>query len=409
MAWNEPGGPNDRDPWGNRNKDQEPPDIVEVVNNLQKKLGEVFGGKNNKKGNGRKQGGINPKIGLGIIVFFLFLGWVGSGFYVVDSGKRSVVLLLGAEFSEVGPGMNWYAPVLQSYQIVDVSAIRSLDMGETTDESLMLTRDENIIDVKLTVQYRVASATDYLFNVRDPNSTLKHASESALREIIGKNDMDYVLTAGRTQIRVKIEQLIQEILDRYNTGLEIIGANIQDAQPPEQVQSAFDDAVKAREDKERFINEANAYRNDILPKAEGRAARIEEEAKAYKSKVTEEAQGNADRFDKIRAAYAIAPEVTRDRLYIEAMEEVLSKTNKVLMDNSGGEGNNSLLYLPLDKLMQKQNTNNLHDTSRSLDKILNSNVRSNNAERSDYTSSSAMPKRNTPQYYNLRSRSRGAP
>ena len=212
----------------------------------------------------------------------------------------------------------------------------------------MLTRDENIVDVRFAIQYKIKSANDYLFNIADPDTTLREATESAVREIVGKSNMDFILKEGRSDIVLRVESLIQEILDRYETGLNLISVNMQDAQPPEQVQHAFDDAVKAREDRERLINEAEAYSNDILPRARGAAARMVEEANAYKEQVVAQAEGEAQRFENILVEYKKAPEVTRQRLYLETVEQVMSNTSKVMVDVDGG---NNLMYLPLDKMM----------------------------------------------------------
>jgi membrane protease subunit HflK len=356
MAWNEPGGSGNKDPWGGRG-DQGPPDLDEVVKKLQEKLGSIFGGGPKGEGGG---GGKSGTLGFGLIAAVLLIVWAVSGFYTVEEGRRGVVLQFGAYKETTMPGLRWYPRFIQSVEIVDIEQIRGINIGMLSGvgtrpgagisrESLMLTQDENIVDLKLAVQYKVKSASDYLFNVKDPEDTLKQATESAIREIIGKSKMDYILKEGRTEITAQGRELIQEILDRYKTGLLVTSVNMQDAQPPEPVQDAFADAVKAREDSERLKNEAEAYSNDILPKARGNAARQLADAAAYKSKVVADAQGEAARFEHILKEYKKAPEVTRKRLYLEAVESVMDKSSKVLVDVKGG---NNLIYLPLDRMMQ---------------------------------------------------------
>ena len=361
MAWNEPGGSGDKDPWGGRGKDQGPPDLDEVVRNLQKKFGSIFGGKGGGKSNGTGGGGAGGvgSLGFGLIAAVAIGAWGFSGLYTVEEGTRGVVLHFG-EYSETTmPGLHWYPRFIQTVEPVDISQIRGMSIGfrasagsRTTGgsvgrESLMLTQDENIVDVKLAVQYKVKSASDFLFKVRDPEVTLRQAVESAIREIVGKNDMDFILNE-RAVITAQAKEVAQVIVDRYETGLIITTLNMQDAQPPEQVQDAFADAVKAQGDQARVINEAEAYSNDIIPRARGKAARQLAEANAYKEQVIAESTGEASRFSQVLAPYKRAPKVTRKRLYIEAVESVLANTSKVLVDVKGG-GN--LLYLPLDKMM----------------------------------------------------------
>ncbi len=346
MAWNEPGGSGGKDPWGGRNDDQGPPDLDEVVRNLQKKFGGIFGG-----GGGAASGGGMRAGGMGLILILALLVWAASGIYIIEEGKRGVVLQFGAYHSTTMPGPHWYPRFVQTVEKVDVSGVRSVELGSRADESLMLTQDENIVDVKFAVQYQVKDAQNYLFNVRDPDQTLREATESAVREIIGKSEMDFVITGGRGEVVNRAQELIQDILDQYSTGLTVTQLTMQDAQAPQQVQGAFADAVKAREDEQRLKNEAEAYANDVLPKARGRAARLIEEANAYKEQVIAEAEGEASRFVSVLSEYRKAPKVTRERLYIDALENVLLKSSKVVVDTKGG---NNLLYLPLDKLMQRQ-------------------------------------------------------
>ena len=366
MAWNEPGGSGkDKDPWGggNGSDNQGPPDLDEVVKKMQEKFGSLFGGGKSGKSKGSSGGGGGgiSSIGIGLILVVVAVGWGLMGFYTVDEGKRAVVLQLGKYQKTTMPGLQWIAPIIQSYEMVDIENVRDARIGYRSEiaggrraasieqESLMLTQDENIVDIHLAVQYKIKSASDYVFKVVDPDDTLRQATESALREIVGKRNMDFVLTEGRAEIAANIQELTQNILDRYETGLLVTSVNMQDAQPPEPVQAAFDDAVKAREDEERLKNEAEAYANDIIPRARGKAARAEEDSFAYKEQVIAEAKGETSRFLQILGEYKKAPEVTRKRLYIDAVESVMSKTSKIVIDVEGG---NNLMYLPLDKMMQ---------------------------------------------------------
>ncbi|MFO7593968.1 MAG: FtsH protease activity modulator HflK [Pseudomonadota bacterium] len=347
MAWNEPGGSGGKDPWGGRNDDQGPPDLDEVVRKLQNKFNNMFGGGGGKEGpSGRSMG----TGGIGLIVIIALLVWALSGIYIVNEGTRGVVTQFGAYKKTTRPGPHWYPRFIQRVRKVNVDNVRSIELGIRDEESLMLTQDENIVDVKFAVQYQVRDAGDYLFNVVSPDETLRQAMESAVREVIGKSEMDFVLTGGRAEVVNSAQILMQEILDSYEAGLVINQLTMQDAQAPEQVQDAFADAVKAREDEERLKNEAEAYANDVLPKARGRAARLIEEASAYKEQVIAEADGETSRFLSIYGEYAKAPAVTRKRLYLDTLESVLHKSSKVIVDTESG---NNLLYLPLDKLMQR--------------------------------------------------------
>ncbi|MBI3772733.1 MAG: FtsH protease activity modulator HflK [Gammaproteobacteria bacterium] len=364
MAWNEPGGSKDNDPWGNRSKKSGPPDLDEVVRNIRRKLDGLFGGKGRQgdTGGGRSPlGGGSAGIG-GVILLVVGLWLIYDMVYIIQPAERGVVLRFGQYVATLEPGMTLRMPrPLERVERVDVDKSRNVEIGfrssgeggKTTpmpSESLMLTRDENIIDVQFAVQYRVKSANDYLFNVKDPDLTLREATESAVREVVGQNKMDFVLTEGRSDIVARIQALTQHILDHYQTGLLVTSVNMQDAQPPDEVQHAFDDAVKAREDEQRQINEAEAYSNDILPRARGGAARLIEEAQAYKSEVIAKAEGEASRFDRVVNEYKKAPRVTRERMYLEALEEVLSKSSKVMVDVKGG---NNMIYLPLDRIMEQ--------------------------------------------------------
>ncbi len=360
MAWNEPGGGRNQDPWGGRG-DQGPPDLDEVLRRLQRRLGGLFGGRGGHSGGGRGPGAQASGMGAGIIVVVLALFWFFSGIYIIDQGKRGVVLRFG-RFTEVTmPGPHWHIPYpVERVYKVDVGQQRFVEIGYRSahgrtsgavavpKEALMLTADENIVAVQIAVQYQVKDPQAYLFNVRDPAATLKQVTESALREVIGKSKMDFVLTEGRSEIVARTRALVQKILDQYHTGLYVTSVNLQDAQPPEQVQAAFHDAIKAREDEARLKNEAEAYANDVIPRARGAAARKRAEANGYKEAVIARAQGDAARFEQLLAEYRKAPEVTRKRLYLETMEAILSDTSKVMLDLKQGS---NLVYLPLDRLL----------------------------------------------------------
>lgn len=351
MAWNEPGGSGGKDPWGGRNDEQGPPDLDEVVKKLQEKFNGLFGGGGNGGGTVRSSsGGGMGASGIGLVAVLLAIVWALSGLYTIHEGTRGVVMQFGAYKDTTMPGLHWYPRFIQSVERVNVDNVRSIELGFRGDESLMLTQDENIVDIKFAVQYQVKDARDYLFNVRDPDETLRQAMETSVREIVGKSEMDFVLTGGRAEVVARAQDLMQSILDQYKSGLVITSLNMQDAQAPQQVQGAFADAVKAREDEVRFKNEAEAYANDVLPKARGQAARLLEEANAYKEQVIAEAEGETARFLSVLKEYKQAPAVTRKRLYLDTIESVLSQSSKVVVDT---KGNNNLLYLPLDKLMQR--------------------------------------------------------
>jgi membrane protease subunit HflK len=360
MAWNQPGGNGGRDPWGGRGGQQGPPDLDEVVKKLQATLSRLFGGGKlggvGGKGGGRV-GGAGAK-GIGLIALVVLIIWAVLGAYIVDPPERAVVLRFGEFLKITDPGLNWAPYLIDSVEKVNVQQINSENIGfrrtpggttSVPHESLMLTEDENIVDLDFTVQYRISNPADYLFNVEDPRNTLRQATESAVREIVGKNEMDFVLTEGRDAVATEVHTLAQSILDEYKTGLYVTSVNMQSAQPPREVQDAFFDAVKAREDEERKKNEARAFAADILPKARGEANAIRERALAYEQRVVANAEGEADRFLKVLREYNKAPEVTRKRLYLESVESVLGNSTKVLL---GVEDGNNLLYLPLDKLVE---------------------------------------------------------
>jgi len=343
MPWNEPG--KDKDPWGQRNNDA-PPDLDEIFNNLKKKLNGILGGgKGGKGGNGKGSGSSGDPSGIIMIAIgALVVVWLFSGIYIVDEGKRGVETRFGAKTAMTMPGPHWRLPwPIDKVEQVNVEGIRKINT-----HSQMLTQDENIVTLSLEVQYNIKNAQDYAFEVRDPDLTLKQTSETAVREVVGRNTMDFIITEGRSVVSSETKRIMQEILDSYKTGLNVVQVNLNEAQPPEEVQDAFADAIKAREDEQRIINEANAYRNDIVPKARGDGQSMLEDAEAYRTRVLKSSQGETHRFNRLLAEYQLAPVVTRERLYLDAMEEVMSSNSKVIMDtqNSG-----NLMYLPLDKLM----------------------------------------------------------
>lgn len=359
MPWNEPG--KDKDPWGQRNNDA-PPDLDEVFKNLKKKLGGLLG--SGRGGSGGRSSGSDDYTGIILIALAaLIVVWLLSGIYIVDEGKRGVETRFGARSNITLPGPHWRLPwPIEAVEMVDVGALRKINHN-----SLMLTEDENIVALSLEAQYNVKDAQNYVFEVRDPDLTLKQAAETAIREVVGRNKMDYVITDGRAEVASQTKLIMQEILDSYQTGLNVLQVNLNEAQPPEEVQDAFADAIKAREDQQRIINEANAYRNDIVPKARGDAQAMLEDAEAYRTQVVKSSQGEAERFTKLLVEYQKAPEVTRERLYLETMEQVMSSNPKVLLDVKNG---NNLTYLPLDKMIQRNSessssSNRLPTTSQS--------------------------------------------
>ena len=362
MSWNEPGG-DKKDPWSGRGGDQKgPPDLDEAIRSLQEKLGGFFGG--GKKGGDEGSSSTPPSMkSLGFVAAGAVVLWGLSGFYIVDEGTHGVETRFGKYIGTTQSGLNWHFPVpIERVDIVDVKQQRYIEvgyrsggseqtLGSVPKEALMLTKDENIVDVRLAVQYQVKDAKAFIFNIVNPAATLKQVTESAQRGVIGSSTMDFVLTEGRSEVVTQIKKEIQDVMDGYNSGIQITSVNLQDAQPPEQVQNSFEDAIKAREDEQRLINEAEAYSNDVVPKARGAAARKIQEAEGYKEQVIAQAEGETNRFSKLLTEYNKAPEVTRKRLYIEAMESVLSETNTIMVDV---KGSNNMLYLPLDKMIQQQ-------------------------------------------------------
>ncbi|MCE0559194.1 MULTISPECIES: FtsH protease activity modulator HflK [unclassified Motilimonas] len=339
MAWNEPGngGNKDRDPWQNNNKNQGPPDLDEVFKKLSGKFGGVFGGKGG--------GGDVSSFGIMIVVVIGLLIWGVSGFYTIKEAERGVVLRFGGYHETVLPGLQWNPKFIDQVIPVDVNTIRSL-----RGKGSMLTADENVVEVEMDVQYKVVDPKQYLFSVTNADDSLSQALDSALRYVVGHTQMNNVLTTGRDVVRKDTWNKLEEITEPYNMGLQVIDVNFLPARPPVEVKDAFDDAIAAQEDEERFIREAEAYEREKEPTARGQVKRIEQEAIAYKEQVTLQAQGEVARFEALLPQYRAAPEVTRERLYIETMQSVLSNTSKVLLDS---QGSNSMMYLPLDKIMQQ--------------------------------------------------------
>ena len=352
MAWNEPGGGSgDKNPWGGGNGDQGPPDLDEVVKKMRAKVGGVFGGGGRGARSGGEGGQPSGLGGLLTILVIVFAAWIAYDItYVIEPAERGVVLRFGKHVDTLQPGLRVRMPrPIEQIVRVNVERQQSETVGRTAAESLMLTKDENIVDIEFNVQYKVSNAADYVFNVKNPGETLRQATETAVREVVGKSKMDFVITEGRDEIVIRSRQLLQEILDNYGTGLQVTEFNMQDAQAPEQVQDAFADAVKSREDEIRYKNEAEAYQRDILGKAQGAAQRELLDAQAYRSQVIESATGEAARFEKLLLEFEKAPAVTRERLYLETMEQVLENSTKVIADVKGG---NNILYLPLDQIMR---------------------------------------------------------
>ena len=343
MAWNEPGN---KDPWG-KNKNNS--NIDGIFKDFKKTVDDLLGSSNSMPPSSKKSAGL-----LSVLVLVIYLL---TGIYIVNDGERGVVLQFGS-FNEITmPGPHWIPRFVQSVEIVDVSKIRSVQQ-----KAVMLTEDENIVSISFAIQYDIKDASNFIFNLRDPDITVSQAGESAIREIMGQNSMDYIITEGRTGVAADTKKLLQSVLDSYGAGVNIQTLNILEAQPPEQVQDAFSDAIKAREDEQRYINEAEAYRNEIIPLARGKAKQMLEQAIAYKVKLINAAEGEASRFTQLFNEYKKAPAVTKERLYIEAVESVLSNSSKIMIDVEGG---NNLLYLPLDQLINKKQSKNYEDNDSS--------------------------------------------
>lgn len=347
--------------WGKNKGDSGPPDLDDVLRNVNKKINNIFGQKKGGGGGGDegpRSSGPKPQSGgsIALILGLLAVVWLASGFYIVDEGHRGVVLRFGQYVDTTPAGLRWHMPYpVEKAEIVNVSQVRTVEIGYRNNvrskvlrESLMLTDDENIIDIQFAVQYILNNPENFLFKNRNPDEAVLQAAETAIRQVIGKSKMDYVLYEGREQVAASATQLMQRILDRYEIGISISRVTMQNAQPPEQVQAAFDDAVKAGQDRERQKNEGQAYANDVIPRAVGNAARLIEESEGYKQRVIVSAEGDASRFEQILSEYSKAPKVTRERLYLDMMQQVLSNTSKIIVDQKNG---NNLLYLPLDKLI----------------------------------------------------------
>ena len=348
MAWNEPGGnSNNQDPWGDRKRGgqkQGPPDLDEALRKLQDNLKSLFGGP--KKPGSKSSGG-----GFGLVAVVLAVlaaMWLYTAVYSLDEQEQAVILRLGKYHETVGPGLNIYFPPMDRKYEQNVTRERAY-----TRQGPMLTEDENIIEVPLTVQYKISSLEDYVLNVDEPEVSLQQATESALRHVVGSTAMDQVLTEGREVLAVEVKERLQRFVDTYRTGITVTQVNVQNAQAPREVQESFDDVIRAREDEQREKNQAETYANGVIPEARGQAQRLREEAYGYRDSIISRAEGEADRFTKLVAEYRKAPEVTRQRLYLETMQEVLSNTSKVLL--TGDKGQNSMLYLPLDKMLEGRN------------------------------------------------------
>lgn len=344
MAWNEPGG-NNQDPWGGNRKNDGPPDLDEALKNFQKKINGLFGGKGGGGNDSNNSGGGLSAPLIGVVLVVVALLYLGSGVYQLDAQERGVILRLGKFHSIEGPGLHWNPPLIDKRFTVNVTVEREYRTG-----GLMLTEDESIVEVPVTVQYNIADIKSFVLNVKDPEISLQHAADSALRHVVGSTDLDQVLSDGRDKIALEMRQRLQQYLESYATGINIVGINLQEGKPPAAVKDAFDDVVKAKEDQERFKNQAQAYSNGIIPEARGKAQRTIEEANAYRDQVVAKAEGESERFNQLLVEYDKAPVVTRERLYIDAIESVMGNSSKVLIDVKGG---NNMMYLPLDKLTEQ--------------------------------------------------------
>jgi len=337
MAWNEPGG--GKDPWGGNRGNAGPPDIDEALNKLKEKLAKFGGG----SGGGGSSKGLVP-----VIFVVLAIIWGLLGFYQVDEKEQAVVLRLGKYSDTLGSGLQWNPPFIDSVTTVRVTEERQYQV-----RGLMLTQDENIVEISLTVQYNIANAKDFVLSIKNPVTSLEQATDSALRHVVGSTGLDGVISTGREEVAVSTAEKLQELLNVYTSGINVVKINIEEARPPTEVRAAYDDVIKAREDLERLVNEAQAYSNGVIPEARGEAQRLREEAEGYLSQVVSKSEGEAKRFTSLLKEYKKAPQVTRERLYIDAIEQVMSNSTKILVDTEGG---NNMLYLPLDKLMQQGTT-----------------------------------------------------
>ncbi|MDB9805029.1 FtsH protease activity modulator HflK [Porticoccaceae bacterium] len=357
MAWNEPGG--GKDPWGGKRGNDGPPDLDEALNQLKKKFSSFGGGSNGS-------GGPDGKSLLPVVAIVLLVLWGLMGFYQVDEKEQAVVLRLGKYHDTLGSGLQWNPKLIDK-----VYTVRVTEERQYSARGLMLTQDENIVEISLTVQYNIEDAKAFVLNIRDPETSLKHATDSALRHVVGSTGLDGVISTGREQIAISTAEKLQILLNNYRSGINVVKINIEEARPPNEVKSAYDDVIKAREDLERLVNEAQSYSNGIIPEARGAAQRMREEAGAYKSQVVSKAEGEAQRFTNLYIEYAKAPKVTRDRLYIDAVENVMMNSTKILVDTESG---NNMLYLPLDKLIQQGTQSKLRSdegNGQMIDRITN--------------------------------------
>ena len=334
MAWNEPGG--GKDPWGGNRNNDGPPDIDEALKKLKEKFSSFGGG---------GSGGGNSKSLLPIGLLVLAVLWGLMGFYQVDEKEQALVLRMGKYHDTMGSGLQWNPPIIDKVVIVRVTEER-----QYSARGLMLTQDENIVEISLTVQYNIDNARDFVLNIKDPETSLKQATDSALRHVVGSTGLDGVISTGREQVALGTAEKLQQLLTNYGSGINVVKINIEEARPPTEVKAAYDDVIKAREDLERLVNEAQAYSNGVIPEARGEAQRLREEAEGYKSQVVSKSEGEAKRFTRLLTEYKKAPRVTRERLYIDAIEQVMTNSSKVLVDIEGG---NNMLYLPLDKIIQQ--------------------------------------------------------
>lgn len=364
MAMNDPR-------WGQNNDG--PPDLEELWRRFNKRIGS-FGQKGNGSGGDNNSSGRLPPIGGGIVIVIALLLWAASGVYIVDASERGVVFQFGRYLETTQPGPHWHIPwPVGSKEIVNVSEVRTIEVGyrnnarnKVPNEALMLTDDENIVDLQFAVQYVRTNPEDYLFYNRDPDQAVKQMAESAIREIVGKSKMDFVLQEGREELAINARDLMQSVLDRYQTGITVSQVTMQNAQPPDQVQAAFDDAVKAKQDQERQKNEGQAYYNDVVPKAQGAAARLSQEAEAYRGRVIAAAEGEASRFESVLNEYSKAPKVTRERMYLDTMQSIFTNATKVFIDQ---KDNSNLLFLPLDKLIGSGITRNSSSFDTGMDQV----------------------------------------
>lgn len=386
MAWNEPGGNKgggDRDPWGNKNKNQGPPDLDAIFAKLGRRFMALFKGQSSSGGsNGNSGGGISTRL-IGVIVALLVIIWGVSGFYTVKEAQRGVLLRLGEYQSKVLPGLHWKPTFIDQVIPVDVASIRSIPAS-----GFMLTEDENVVRVEMDVQYRIVEPEKYLFNVTNADDSLRQATDSALRYVIGHTKMDDILTVGREKVRQDTWALIEKIIKPYDMGLKVVDVNFLPARPPEQVKKAFDDAIAAQEDEQTYIRKAEAYQREVEPKARGKAQRILQQAEAYRQQVVLQARGEVAQFTKLLPEYRLAPEITRQRLYMETMESIYGKAAKIFIDS---KNNNNMLYLPIDKLME--HTKRLNQASKAENDNGSSTQPSNS---SASTKSSRTSTNNTP-------------